>query len=196
VSPSGIATGTPSRSTATDPRVLYVGSIFNRRHVPDLIRAFASVSRRHPGVVLDIVGDNRSYPHEDLQRSIDAEGLHDRVHCRWFVAEADLRSMYEQARAFAFLSEYEGHGLTPLEALACGAPPVVCDTEVARETLGQAAVFVPCGDIPAIAAGLERALFDDAARARILQSAPATLAKFDWLRTARTTLEVLESVVH
>ncbi len=70
--------------------------------------------------------------------------------------------MYASARAFAFLSEYEGLGLTPLEALACGVPSVLLDTPIARESCGDAALYVPKGDIPATAAALERLLFDDA----------------------------------
>ena len=173
--------------------MLFVGSIFNRRHVPDLIRAFAAVARRHPDASLDIVGDNRSYPHEDLRRTIAAEQIADRVRCRWFVPDADLRNLYARARAFAFLSEYEGLGLTPLEALAAGVPPVLLDTPVARESCGDAAVYVPVNDIPAAARALERALFDEPTRARVLAAAPQVLAKFDWPRAARETLAVLES---
>jgi glycosyltransferase involved in cell wall biosynthesis len=99
--------------------------------------------------------------------------------------------LYSRAHAFAFLSEYEGLGTTPLEALAAAVPPVVADTEVARETYGDAALYVPVGDIGRTAEALELVLFDEATRARIGAAAPATLAKFDWTRAARETLAVL-----
>ena len=194
VLPSGIGPRSASLSTRQEPRLLYVGSIFNRRHVPDLIRAFGLVSRRHREASLDIVGDNRSYPRENLEATIAAEQIADRVRCRSFVADPELRDLYARARAFAFLSEYEGHGLTPLEAIAAGAPAVVADTPVARETCGGAALYVPVGDVPAAARALEVALFDEPARATLLAAAPAALAKFDWPRAARGTLKVLESV--
>jgi glycosyltransferase involved in cell wall biosynthesis len=57
------------------PTVLFVGSIFNRRHVPDLIRAFAPIARAHPDAALDIVGDNRTHPVEDPRRVIESQGL-------------------------------------------------------------------------------------------------------------------------
>ena len=57
------------------------GSVFNRRHVTDLIRAFAPIARAHPGASLDIVGDNRSYPRENLRRTIAGERLDAQV--RW-----------------------------------------------------------------------------------------------------------------
>jgi glycosyltransferase involved in cell wall biosynthesis len=162
--------------------------------VPDLVRAFAAVARRHPNASLDIVGDNRTYPRQDLRRTIDAEQVGDRVRCRWFVADPELRTLYARARAFAFLSEYEGLGLTPLEALAAGAPPVLSDTAIARESCGGAALYVPLNDVPAAARALESALFDEATRARVLAAAPQTLAKYDWPRAARETLAVLESI--
>jgi glycosyltransferase involved in cell wall biosynthesis len=101
--------------------------------------------------------------------------------------------LYGRARAFAFLSEYEGLGLTPLEALTVGIPSVVGDTPVARESLGDAAIYAPHHDVPAIARALKTALFDESARARVLTSAPAVLAKYSWPRAARETLAVLEA---
>ena len=184
------------RARARDARVLYVGSILNRRHVPDLIRAFRPVARAHAGASLDIVGDNRSYPHEDVAHVIAAEGLEGRVRWHRYLPDAALGELYASARAFAFLSEYEGFGLTPLEALAAGLPPVVLDTPVARETCGEAAIYVPAGDLAAASAAHERALFDARARAAILAAAPERLARFTWPRAARETLAVIEGAVH
>ena len=144
--PAGCGAGPMAASAdSSKPRVLFVGSIFNRRHVPDLIRAFGAVARSHPDASLDIVGDNRSYPHEDVARTIRTEGLAGRVRWHSYVADSELRALYGRARAFAFLSEYEGLGLTPLEALAAGVPPVLLDTPVARESCGDAALYVPVG---------------------------------------------------
>jgi glycosyltransferase involved in cell wall biosynthesis len=184
------------RASAADahPRILYVGSIFNRRRVVDLIRGTAVLARRFPDVTLDIVGDNRTFPREDIEHAIATGVLSRRARWHRYVAEADLGKFYERARAFAFLSEYEGLGLPPLEALACGVPSVVLDTEVARETLGDAAVYVPFNsDVPAIARALEAALFDATLRAKVLAAAPAVLAKYSWPRAAAETLAVLES---
>jgi len=176
---------------ASGPRVLFVGSIFNRRHVVDLIRAFTPIARAHPDASLDIVGDNRSYPRQDLRRTIADEHVEAQVSWHEYVSEERLADLYTHARAFAFLSEYEGLGLTPLEALAAGVPPVLLDTPVARESCGDAAVYVPLGDVPAITRALNAALFDQAARTRLLQAAPAALARYSWPRAARDTLAVL-----
>jgi glycosyltransferase involved in cell wall biosynthesis len=195
VIPNGIdrvpRSGAEHSSTAA-PRLLYVGSIFNRRHVPDLIRAFAPIARSRRDAALDIVGDNRSHPHENLPATIAAEGLTGRVRWHEYASDEQLRDLYASAGAFAFLSEYEGFGLTPLEALARGIPPVLLDTPAARETCGAAAVYVRGGGVPAITAAIETALFDPQERARILAAAPAQLAMFDWTRSAADTLAVIE----
>jgi len=172
--------------------VLYVGSIFNRRHVVDLIRAFAPIGRRRADVTLDIVGDNRSYPYQDLRATIAAEEVTDCVQWHEFVPDEELHAMYARAHGFAFLSEYEGLGLTPLEALAAGVPPVLLDTPVARESCGAAAVYVPAHDLPAITRALEAVLFDDRVRGHMLAAAPAELARYSWSRAADETLAVLQ----
>jgi len=192
VIPHGAAARPVQQPGTSEPMVLFVGSIFNRRRVPDLIRAFARLSRKRRDVTLEIVGDNRSHPHQDLARIIDEEGLGGRARWRAYVSDAELHGLYARARAFAFLSEYEGFGLTPLEALSAGVPSVLLDTAVARETCGDAALYVPANDVPAVAAALDRVLFDPDVRARLLASAPAVLARYSWPRAARETLRVLE----
>ena len=191
--PTGPLTASPEPLAPNPYRVLYVGSIFTRRHVTDLIRAFAPIAREHGDVSLDIVGDNRSYPPEDLTGTIAQEGLQRQVRCHEYVSEGELRDLYARARVFAFLSEYEGLGMTPLEALAAGVPPVLLDTEVARESCGEAAVYVPANDLRGVTRALESVLFDEAVRSRVLAAAPAALSKYSWPRAARDTLAILES---
>jgi glycosyltransferase involved in cell wall biosynthesis len=171
-----------------------VGSIFNRRHVPDLIRAFAPIGRSRPGAALDIVGDNRTCPREDVRRTIESEGLQTIAQWHEYVSEQQLGELYRRARAFAFLSEYEGLGRTPLEALAAGVPAMLGDTAVARESCGDAALYVPFGNIGATTRALEALLFDDDTRARLLAAAPSVLARYSWPRAARETLAVIEGV--
>ena len=176
-----------------DPRLLYVGSIFNRRRVPDLIRAVAALTRRRRDVSLDLVGDNRTFPPQDIDAAIENHSMNGRIRWHRYATDETLGDLYARARAFAFLSEYEGLGMTPLEALACGLPAVVLDTPAAHESLEAAAIYVPAnGDVPAVTHALETALFDEAARTRMLDAAPAALAKYEWPRAARDTLAVLE----
>src|SRR6188508_732915 len=140
--PAGAPPGTAwSTFRNSHPLVLFVGSIFNRRHVPELIRGFTLLAQRHSGARLTIVGDNRTLPRVDLHSLIARSGVAERIRAREYVSDEELASLYSEASAFAFLSDYEGFGFTPLEALAVGVPPVVLDTEVAREIYGPSALY-------------------------------------------------------
>lgn len=171
-----------------EPLVLYVGSIFNRRHVPETIRGFERLARRRPDVRLMIVGDNRTFPHLDVDRYVhDTAG----VHFARYVSDQVLADLYSRARAFVFLSEYEGFGLTPLEALAAGIPIVVLDTAVAREVYGAAALYVSAPDPRRVEEALELALFNEHVRSTVLRDARAVVARYSWSECARRVLHAL-----
>jgi glycosyltransferase involved in cell wall biosynthesis len=179
-----------------EPIVLFVGSIFARRHVDRLIGAFVhGVATRVGGSRLEIIGENRATPQCELEAAIAAApaDIASRVAIRSYVDEATLAALYRRASVFAFLSEYEGFGLTPLEALAAGVPIIVLDTPVAREVYGPAARYVtdlsPQGPL---ADALVELLTSDAARSAQLAAADEVLARYDWRTTAAATLRALE----
>lgn len=184
--------GTPARR---EPLVLYTGSIFNRRRLPDLIAAFALTLRAVPNAHLVIVGADRTLPRQDLAAVASAHGVSERVRLSRYVPDAELGSLYARASVFAFLSEYEGFGLTPLEALAAGVPVVALDTSVAREVYGDAAVLVPPGNIAATADALTRLLTSPEAAAAQLARAPGVLARYSWDDAADKTLAAIERIV-
>jgi len=195
VIPLGLTHSTGDRRVAPDlpraPLVLFVGSIFNRRHLPETIHAVAAVAGRHPEVRLEIVGDDRTYPPQDLQAIAASAGIGSRTTFRSYVSDGVLADLYARAGAFVFLSDYEGFGLTPLEALSCGVPILVGDTPVAREVYADAARYVGTMDVPAAAAALEVLLFDARSRADLLSNAPAVLERYSWDRAGRDTLAAL-----
>ena len=191
--------GVPSRPAPAlhDGRgqvVLFVGSIFNRRRLPDLIAAFARATTSLPSARLVIVGDDRTWPPQDLAAVARTNGVKDRTEFRSYVSEEELAQLYARASVFAFLSEYEGFGLTPLEAMAAGVPAVVLDTAVAREVYGEAAAFVRRGDIEGTADALKRLLTAPDAGRALLARAPAVLARYSWDAAADETLAHIERV--
>ena len=175
-----------------EPLVLYAGSIFNRRRLPHLIQAFAAASVDLPRARLVIVGDNRTWPPQDLAAVAAEHAVSDRVELKSYVGEDELASLYTRAAVFAFFSEYEGFGLTPLEALAARVPVVVLDTAVAREVYGPAATYVSAGDVAGAVAALRRLLLHPASAAETMRYAPEVLARYSWERAADETLAELE----
>lgn len=189
---SGVHRPLPPPTLDREPLVLFVGSIFNRRHIPELVRAFAHVAARVPAARLVLVGDNRSHPRQDPAHLADTAGIADRVIVKTYVDDAELATLYARAMVFVFLSEYEGFGFPPLEAMAAGIPTIVGDTEVARELYRDAAYRVPVDDIPNIAAAIVRLLEHRGARRDLLASAAARLRRFTWARAAADTLGIIE----
>jgi glycosyltransferase involved in cell wall biosynthesis len=195
VIPPGVTPRAPAAgSGAREPLVLFVGSLFNRRRLPDLIEAFAVATASLPKSRLVIVGDDRTWPPQDLERVAAHHGVADRTRFLSYIDDSALADLYARATVFAFLSEYEGFGLTPLEALAAGVPPVVLDTPVAREVYQDAAVFVPAGDIGAAASALRELLTNPQAAAPLVSRAPALLRRYSWEDAAERTLGEIESV--
>lgn len=195
VIPLGVTTAAAVSRHEREPMVLYVGSIFARRHVDQLIRVFAAhVAPRVPGSRLEIVGERRGHPPVDLagaMRTLPPD-IAGRIALRAYVDEPLLAELYARASAFVFLSEYEGFGLTPLEALAAGVPSIVLDTPVAREVYGPAARYVSdAGATMALADAMIALLTDAAARRAVLDHAPAVLARYKWEAAARQTLAAL-----
>jgi len=189
----GASTLTQPATTAAGrlPTVLFVGSIFNRRHIPEIIEGFGHLAARVPEARLEIVGDNRTTPPIDVAQLIAASSVPDRVHWRSYLSDADLAALYATASAFVFLSDYEGFGLTPIEAMAAGIPIVVLDTEISREIYGPAAEYVQRPDPGLIATALERVLTVDAERSRLIDAGTQQVERYSWRECAHRTLQVL-----
>lgn len=171
--------------------VLFVGSIFNRRHVPELIEGFTQLARSRPEMQLEIVGDNRTTPHVDLESLVTATDIADRIQVRSYVSDDDLRKRYAAAAAFVYLSEYEGFALTPLEALASGVPVLLLDTPVAREVYGDAASYIARPDPALIADAIRMVLFEPHHRERMLQAATTVVRRYSWTTFAKQVLDLL-----
>lgn len=176
---------------AADPLVLYVGSIFNRRRLPQLIAAFGLVAASVPDARLEIAGENRTHPRQDLAALAQQTKAASRISIRSYVSDEELAALYSDARVFVFLSEYEGFGLTPLEALSCGVPLVVLDTPVAREIYQGAAVRVQPDDIEGTAAAIRSLIEEGPVRREVLAEAPRVLASYTWTKAAHETLAAL-----
>jgi glycosyltransferase involved in cell wall biosynthesis len=188
-------TSRPALDLPREPLVLFVGSVFNRRHVPATIRAFAAATAARPEARLVIAGADRSYPALDLAGLATEAGVGGRVDVQQYVTEEALTSLYNRASVFVFLSEYEGFGLTPLEALAAGVPIVVLDTPVAREVYGDAAWYIaPENDVSGAATAIRTLIEDRASRQQLLAAAPEVLARYSWDATADATLAGIEAI--
>jgi glycosyltransferase involved in cell wall biosynthesis len=169
------------------PSIITVGAVLNRRCLPELLRAVSVLSRRHPDVVLDVIGENRTHPRLDLARVAASLGMADRVRLSGFVDEQALADRYAAADAAVFLSEYEGFGLPALEAASRGLPMVVSRSPSLGEIFGRAAILVSPRDESAVAKALHRVLTEPALRSTLTAAGRQLARRYSWDQTAALT---------
>ncbi len=173
-------------------RFVLTTGIDARKNVSTLIGAFAAAYHEIGDKTLElfVVGDpNRlgTSPMFPDWRSLAAMfGVADRVQCSP-VDEADLPALYSAASCFAFASLYEGFGLTPLEAMACGAPVVCSDRTSLPEVVGSAGILVNPEDPDRIGAALTRVLTQPDVASDISARGLAHVRKFSWDQVAAET---------
>jgi glycosyltransferase involved in cell wall biosynthesis len=180
------------------PFIYYVGGLDARKNVETLVRAFGRLRRvGGPPATLAIAGralgaDERLFP--DLDAQITSERMAPWVR-RLDVPHADNPLLYATATAFAYPSRYEGFGMPPLEAMACGTPTVVADTSSLPEVVGGAALRVPPEDVSGWVTALWRLLGDRVLREELRRRGLERAAAFSYERVARATAEVYRRVI-
>jgi glycosyltransferase involved in cell wall biosynthesis len=182
-----------------EPFVYYVGGLDARKNVTTLVRAWQRL--RHAGgpvATLVIAGralgaDARLFP--DIDALIAELGMADSIR-RIDVPREDNPLLYNAATAFAYPSRYEGFGMPPLEAMACGTPAVVAAASSLPEVVGDAALLAPPEDVSAWASALWRLISNAALRDDLRARGFARAARFSYDRVAHETVEVYARVIH
>jgi glycosyltransferase involved in cell wall biosynthesis len=182
------------------PFLLYVGSVRRHKNVPRLVEAFAVLRAQlgdHPkyrDLRLVIIGNTISQ-RPGVRQTVIKSRIENLVRFLGYVPFDTLRCFYESAAAFVFPSRYEGFGLPPLEAMACGTPVVTSNVSSLPEVVGDAAIMVNPENVFDIARGIREALLDEALRAELIKRGRAQAARFSWERTARAVLEIYREAV-
>jgi glycosyltransferase involved in cell wall biosynthesis len=129
---------------------------------------------------------------EVIHRAIRQSPFASDIHCLGFVPEEDLPDLYRGASVFLYPSLYEGFGLPPIEAMACGCPVMASENGALGEVLGGAAEIVDPTSMESMALGLESLAGDDSQRATLRKAGLERARSFDWGATAEATLGIYE----
>lgn len=176
--------------------LLYVGTIQPRKNLDTLIQAFNSL--KQTGAVekkLVIVG-RKGWLYEQLFADIKAMNLESDVIFTGFVPDEELSYIYDHAAVFVYLSFFEGFGLPPLEAMACGVPVITSNTTSLPEVVGDAGITVTPADVSAVAAAINKVLSDPEMAARMQTAGRARARLFSWEAAARETVEIYRETVN
>ena len=172
------------------PYLLAVGVLQPRKNVPLLVRAFltARMQARLPHRL--VVTGKHGWLSAQTDAALASGG--DSVFFTDYVPDNDLPALYACADALAYPSLYEGFGLPPLEAMACGCPVLVSNTSSLPEVVGSAGILLPPTDEFAWTQAITQVLSDPEARRELRERGIHQAARFSWLETARRTRAVYE----
>ncbi len=174
--------------------ILSVGTIEPRKNLETALAAYRTLKEGGAAHRLVIAG-KKGWLYRGFFRRLREEGLEGEVVFLGFVPDDDLPPLYGGADLFLFPSLYEGFGLPPLEAMACGAPVICSDSSSLPEVVGDAALLVPPLEVRAWAEALRRLLGDADLRADLQARGLARAREFSWARAARATVEVYQQVM-
>lgn len=178
-----------------DKFIFYVGSIFNRRHLAEIIKAFSQLASELTDYQFLVAGVNHTAPF------INIDGLVEEVNQKLgrqavlrqdYLDERDLVPVYNAADLFIWLSDYEGFGLPILETMACGTPVITTPFTSIPEVAGDSAIYIQdSGNIKEISQAIYQGLTDKNLRQKLISQGLAQAKKFSWSRCARQTLQAL-----
>jgi glycosyltransferase involved in cell wall biosynthesis len=176
------------------PFILSLGTLEPRKNFTGLIEAYALLrgkgqGRGRRGLKLVIAG-SRGWLYDEIFARVEELDLEDEVIFPGFVADKDLPALYNLAELFVFPSLYEGFGLPPLEAMACGTPVITSDRPSLPEVVGEAGLMVEATDGEALAGAMEWVLTDENLREEIREKGLEQAEKFTWEAAAEKLLDV------
>lgn len=185
---------TRRRLGVEDEFILFVGTVEPRKNLITLVRAFAELMRNTNLRPQLVVAGQKGWLTDDLYRYVEQSDLKDRILFTGYLSDDDLASLYSSCQVSVYPSLYEGFGLPPLEAMACGAPVITSRIPVIMETAAGAARLVAPTDLEELTAALVEMLNDPNVRRHYSSAGIQRAAEFTWERTAQRTLEVYREV--
>ncbi len=176
------------------PFLLSVTNIKPHKNLKRLLESFGQLRRDYDDLDLVIAGGDFSQ-HPELQAVCKSHDMKDQVKPLGFLEKKELRALYNLARIFVFPSLYEGSGLPPLEAMACGTPVVASDNSAIPEIVGRNGLLVNPYRVDAITEAIRSLLENSSFRDALGAQGKIRAQEFDWDESARRVLDVYREVV-
>lgn len=177
------------------PFVLSVGTLEPRKNHLGLIQAFAEVVHSSAQPLDLVIAGGRGWMYEQTRQAVAHLKLEERVRFLGRVSEEDLITLYNLAEFFAFPSFFEGFGIPPLEAMACGTPVITSTTSSLPEVVGEAALLVDPHDTGAIAGALRRLWEEESLRQELRQRGYQQVQRYTWSQAAAKMLAVYQQLI-
>lgn len=175
------------------PFILYVGTLEPRKNIPFILKAFHNIRKNYIDYKLVIAG-KKGWKYKEIFDTINALNLQNHVVFTGYVLDEDLPGLYAAADLFVYPSLYEGFGLPPLEAMACGTPVITSNTSSLPEVVGDAGIMVDPHNVNKLADSICRVLSNKKLKECMVEKGLEKAREFSWERCASETLNVYEEV--
>ena len=173
--------------------ILYLGTLEPRKGLGTLISAYRALAEQVNHSL--VIAGNKGWQMEPLFRLVEDYGLAERVYFTGYVEDGDLPGLLSLAETLVYPSTYEGFGLPPLEAMACGTPVVCSNAASLPEVVGEAGLLVPPGEAEALFQALARVITDESLHAGLRRLGFEQARRFSWDHSARQMIKLYESVL-
>jgi len=175
--------------------ILNVGTLEPRKNVVTLMKAFRKLMEKgFDGYKLVIAGD-KGWLYEEIFKEVDRSDLKHEILFLGVVRDADLPMLYNCADMFVYPSLYEGFGLPPLEAMACGIPVIISNTSSLPEVIGNAGIMVDPGDVNSLSEAMYNVLEDKELRSQMSKNGLKRAKLFSWEKAAKEILEIYDEAL-
>lgn len=183
------------RLQVEEPFILYVGTIEPRKNVLTLVKAFEEIYRKTEHRPQLVIAGPKGWLSDDLYAHVERSGVKDRMLLTGYLGDEDLRALYSSCAVLSYPALYEGAGLPPLEAMACGAPVVTTNARAISEMVNDAAWRLPPTDYEALAKTLLELLNDESARKELSERGIKHVSQYTWERAVSATYETYLEVI-
>ena len=177
-----------------DPYLLFIGVIEPRKNLVRLIRAFYYLKEDKKIEHKLVIAGRKGWLYDDIFETVATLKLRNDVIFTGYIPDEDMPSLIRGSDFFVYPSLYEGFGLPPLEAMACGTPVITSNVSSLPEVVGDGALLVDPHSVEEISGGMAKLLEDDVLRKKLVRKGLERAKRFTWDRVARETLKVYEEI--
>ena len=170
--------------------LLYLGTLEPRKNIDRLVDAYALIKQRVNNPPKLVIAGRKGWQYDSIFKKVRELGLADDVIFTGYVDASDSPLLMSGAIAFVFPSIYEGFGMPPLEAMACGTPVITSNAASLPEVVGDAALMVNPYSTESIADAIERILFDKNLRAKLSKRGLKRASCYSWDNSVRVILDI------
>lgn len=183
------------RLSVEDDFLLFVGTIEPRKNLITLVKALEDMLRATTLRPQLVIAGQTGWLADEFFAYVRRSPVVSRIHFTGYLSDDELCALYSSCRAFIYPSLYEGFGLPPLEAMACGAPVIVGDIPAVAEVVGPAARFFAVAESDSLARAVVELCTDDRVRQVLVEAGFRRAAEFTWARTAQMTYDVYQDLL-